>query len=71
MRQGILAIQIFVLLIRKNILKNLEINKKHKGVRRATPGMNFESYAEKISSIRQIDIVRSDVNKVKFASIND
>ena len=33
--------------------------------------MNFESCAEKISSIRQIDIVRSDVNKVKFASIND
>ena len=30
-------------------LKNRLINKKQKVVRRDTPGMNFESYAEKIS----------------------
>ena len=35
------------------------MNKKHKGVGRDTPGMNFESYAEKISFIRQIDIARN------------
>ena len=40
--------------------KNWEINKKHKGARRDTSGMNFESYTEKISSIRQIDIARKD-----------
>ena len=40
--------------------KNRKINKKHKGVRRDTPGINFESYAEKISSSRQIDIARND-----------
>ena len=52
-------------------LKNWKINKKHKGVRIDTPEMNFESYAEKISSIRQIDIARININKVKFASVND
>ena len=41
-------------------LKNQEINKKHKDVRRDIPGMNFESYAEKISSVRQIEIARND-----------
>ena len=35
--------------------KNRKINKKHKGVRRDMPGMIFESYAEKISSLRQLD----------------
>ena len=45
--------------------KNWEINKKHKGVRRDTPGMNFESYAEKVSSIRQIDIVCNDQKLVQ------
>ena len=70
--------------------KNKKINKKHKGVRRDTPGMNFEYYAERISSLRQIDSERNvemlvqkrlqvkntnmamtNVNKVKFASLND
>ena len=35
--------------------KDRKINKKHKGVRRDTPGMTFESYAERISSLRQLD----------------
>ena len=35
--------------------KDRKINKKHKGVRRDTPGMTFESYAEKISSLRQLE----------------
>ena len=43
-----------------NIAINRQINKKHKGVRRDTPGMNFEGQAEKISTIRQIDIVCND-----------
>ena len=40
--------------------KNRKINKKHKGIRRDTPGMNFVSYAEKIYSIGQIDFARND-----------
>ena len=32
--------------------KNRAINKKHKGVRRDTPGMNFESYAARIKNLR-------------------
>ena len=45
--------------------KNRKINKKHKGVRRDMPGMNFESYAQKISSIRQIDIARNNKKLVQ------
>ena len=35
--------------------KDRKINKKHKGVKRDTPGMTFESYAERISSLRQLN----------------
>ena len=35
--------------------KDRKINKKHKGVRRDTPGMTFESYAERTSSLRQLE----------------
>ena len=42
------------------------MNKKHKGVRRDTPGMNFKSYIEKISSIRQIDIARNNNKLVQI-----
>ena len=41
-------------------IKNRKISKKHKGVRKDNPGINFESYAEKISSIRQIEIAHND-----------
>ena len=36
-------------------LKDRKRNKKHKGVRGDTPGMTFESDAEKIASLRQVD----------------
>ena len=42
-------------------LKNRLINKKHKGIRRDTLGMNFESYAERIKVLRELDSER--VNK--------
>ena len=32
--------------------KNRKINKKHKGVRRDTPGMSFENYAARINNLR-------------------
>ena len=35
--------------------KDRNINKKHKGVRRDTKGMNFESYAARIGKLREID----------------
>ena len=41
--------------------KNRSINKKHKGVRRDTPEMNFESYAERLKVLREVDSER--VNK--------
>ena len=43
--------------------KNRSINKKHKGVRRDTPGMNFENYAERIKVLREVDGQR--INKKK------
>ena len=36
-------------------LKDRKINKKHKGEIRDTPGMTFESYAETIFFLRQLD----------------
>ena len=35
--------------------KNRKINKKHKGVRKDTQGMNFESYAMRINMLRESD----------------
>ena len=36
-------------------IKNRKINKKHKGVRKDTQGMNFESYAMRINMLRESD----------------
>ena len=44
-------------------LKNRLINKKHKGVRRDMPGMNFESYAERINVLKETG---SDKNEKKL-----
>ena len=43
--------------------KNRNKNKKHKGVRRDTPGMNFESYAARIKNLR--DDLKFDSGKEK------
>ena len=40
--------------------KNRKINKKHKGVRRDTPRVNFESYANRINLLRQIDCKKEE-----------
>ena len=40
--------------------KNRSINQKHKAVRRDTPGMNFESYTERIKVLREVDSVRAN-----------
>ena len=40
--------------------KDRKINKKHKGVRRDTPGMCFESYAMRINTLRDIDCKKEE-----------
>ena len=39
--------------------KSRTLNKKHKGVRRDTKGMNFESYAKRIATLREPDDERN------------
>ena len=44
--------------------KNSSINKKHKGVRCDTPGMNFESYANRITPLRSLDCQKDEKKKI-------
>ena len=44
--------------------KNNTINKKHKGVRRGTPGMDFESYADRITPLRSLDCQKDEREKI-------
>ena len=39
--------------------ENRTLNKKHKGMRRDTKGMDFESYAERITALREPDCERN------------
>ena len=57
-------------------MKNLKIEKlikKHKGVRRDTPGMTFESYAMRINMHRDIDCKREEKKNTvsKYKHDND
>ena len=57
-----------LLLIQKNILKHLKIEKsikKHKGVKRDTPGMCFESFAMRINTLRDIDCKKEEKKLLK------
>ena len=45
-------------------LKSRLINKKHKGVKRDMPGMNFESYAERINVLRDISTEKQTEKKL-------
>ena len=45
--------------------KNRKINKKHKGVRRDTPGMDFERYASRIRDLR-LDLLNIMFNRIKL-----
>ena len=45
--------------------KDRKINKKHKGVRRDTPGMSFESYAMRINTLRDIDCKKEEKKILK------
>ena len=44
--------------------KNNTINKNHKGVRRGTPGMDFESYANRITPLRSLDCKKDERKKI-------
>ena len=37
------------------ILRNKAINKKHKGVKKSTPGMNYEAFASRIMDLKQLN----------------
>ena len=43
-------------------LKNRSINKRHKEVRQDTPGMNFESYAERTNVPKEIGSEKNEKN---------
>ena len=45
--------------------KDRKINKKHKGVRKDTTGMNFESYAMRINMLREFDDKKEKKNCAK------
>ena len=47
------------------IFKNKEINKKHKGVKKPTPGMNFESFASRIMDVREYTYSQKKAKAVK------
>ena len=46
-------------------LKNRSINKKHERVRRYTLGIHFESYAERIKVLRQVDSESTNKRMIK------
>ena len=47
------------------IFKNKDLNKKHKGIKKSTPGMNFESFASRIMDIREYTISQKQAKTVK------
>ena len=47
------------------IFKNKAINKKHKGIKKSTPGMNFESFASRIMDVREWCYSEKRAKKIK------
>ena len=47
------------------IFKNKAINKKHKGVKKSTPGMNFESFASRIMDVREYTYSQKKAKLIK------
>ena len=47
------------------IFKNKAINKKHKGVKKSTPGMNFESFASRIMDVREYTYSQKKAKQIK------
>ena len=47
------------------IFKNKAINKKHNGVKKSTPGMNFESFASRIMDVREYAYSQKKAKQIK------
>ena len=53
--------------------KDFSINKKHKGLKKNTPGMGFETYAEKLATIHEYCLGRKPrkIEQKRIQIIND
>ena len=49
------------------IFKSKDLNKKHKGIKKTTPGMNFESFASRIMDTKQYTQAQKKAKSVKQA----
>ena len=47
------------------VFRSKEINKKHKGIKKNTPGMTFESFASRIMDIREYIYIDKNPKKIK------
>ena len=47
------------------IFKSKDLNKKHKGIKKTTPGMNFESLASRIMDVREYTTSQKKAKSVK------
>ena len=52
------------------IFKKKSINKKHKGVKKSTPGMNFESFASRIMDIREYTYSKKNLKRLHKKGFN-
>ena len=52
--------------------KDYSVNKKHKGVKRNTPGMDFEAYSGRISSLHKFcPQIKKKIEQKEFQIMND
>ena len=47
------------------VFRSKEINKKHKGIKKNTPGMTFESFVSRIMDIREYNCIDKNPKKIK------
>ena len=53
------------------VYKSKEINKKHKGVKKNTPGMDFESFASRIMDFREFTLQQKKAKKNSPKEVSD
>ena len=53
--------------------KDFSINKKHKGLKKNTPGMDFEAYSERLATLHEycFESKPKQIEKKRFQIIND
>ena len=47
------------------VFRNKELNKKHKGIKKSTPGMNFESFSTRIMDTREYNFAQKKSQSLK------